>query len=70
MYELPAKVSVEKPVVKINPSVDVQLSLGNLSRLGLIDGAMFWGDGPSNRYAYQTVLGRAFMKAGQGKQLG
>jgi hypothetical protein len=67
MHELPLKVLTEKPAVEIDPSVDVQLSLGNLNRLGLIDGAMFWGGGPSNRYAYQTVLGRAFMKACRGK---
>ena len=63
MHDHPAKVLTERPTVEIDPSVDVQMSLGNLSRLGLIDGAMFWGGGPTNRYAYQTVLGRAFMKA-------
>lgn len=66
-HELPARVLTDKPTVEIDPSDDVQLSLGNLNRLGLIDGAMFWGGGPSNRYAYQTVLGRAFMKACRGK---
>jgi hypothetical protein len=63
MYQLPEKVLTERLPVEIDPPVDVQLSLGNLDRLGLIDAAVMLGGGPSTRYAYQTVLGRAFMKA-------
>ena len=69
MYQLPEKVLTERLQVEIDPPVDVQLSLGNLDRLGLIDGSVLLGGGPSNRYAYQTVLGRAFMKACRGKEL-
>ena len=44
--------------------MDVQLSFGNLNRLGLIYGEMNPGYGRVNiPYAYQTILGRAFMKA-------
>jgi hypothetical protein len=67
MYQLPEKVLTERLQVEIDPPVDVQLSLGNLDRLGLIDASVLLGGGPSTRYAYQTVLGRAFMKPCRGK---
>lgn len=34
MYELPTKVLTEKPIVEINPPVDVHQSLENLNALG------------------------------------
>lgn len=67
--QLPATVLTGKPSAETDPPVDVKLSLGNLSRLGLIEGAMFWGGNSNFRYVYQTVLGRAFVKACRGKEL-
>lgn len=68
MYQLPERVLTERLQVEIDPPMDVQLSLGNLDRLGLIDGSVLFGR-QNGRYAYQTVLGRAFMKACRGKEL-
>lgn len=67
MYGLPAEILTEKPSGEINPPAEVHQSLENLKRLGLIQGAMFWGGGTNNQYAFQTFLGRAFMKACRGK---
>ncbi len=67
MSGLPEEVLTGKPAIEINPPAEVLQSLENLKRLGLIQGAMFWGGGSSYQSAYQSFLGRAFMKACRGK---
>ena len=50
--------SVEKA-----PTPDMQLTLGNLFRLGLITVTSTWGGALTFNYIMQTVLGREFVKA-------
>lgn len=47
----------------LRPSTSVELSLGNLARLGLISSAMAWGGMAILSCVHRTVLGHEFLRA-------
>ncbi len=47
----------------LRPSASVELSLGNLARLGLISSAMAWGGMAILSCVHRTVLGHEFLRA-------
>jgi abortive infection alpha-like protein len=61
---LPDYVTLEKPSQEdLRPPNHVEISLGNLARLGLITTAMAWGGFAIFSCVHRTVLGREFLKA-------
>lgn len=61
---LPDRVTVDRPGGEnLNPPADVQVALGNLSRLGLITTAMTWGGTAIFSCVYRTFLGCDFLRA-------
>jgi hypothetical protein len=61
---LPDYVTEEKPDQENRrPPNHVEISLGNLARLGLITTAMTWGGFAVYSCVHRTVLGREFLKA-------
>lgn len=68
--KLPETVHVSKSesIDKVSLPREVELSLGNLDRLGLIQSAMAWG-GATLYCVHQTVLGQEFMKACSGQTI-
>ncbi len=61
---LPDYVTEEKPDQDdLRPPNNVEISLGNLARLGIITTAMSWGGFAIFSKVSRTVLGREFMKA-------
>lgn len=59
---LPTLISEQQPDKEIvRPPSDVEVSLGNLARLGLITSALVWG--PSLSCVRRTMLGCEFLKA-------
>ena len=59
---VPKFVSEERPEGDMRPSAEVEISLGNLARLGLIASAVFWS-GPSPFCCVnKTALGVAFLR--------
>jgi hypothetical protein len=59
---IPKFVSRERPEGDIRPSAEVEISLGNLARLGLVASAMFWSGPSPFSCVNKTALGLAFLK--------
>jgi hypothetical protein len=63
------QVSIERPNQEnLRPPKHVEISLGNLSRLGLITSAMTWGGTAIFSCVRQTFLGHEFMKSIRAKK--
>lgn len=61
---LPGHVMLEKPDQEnLRPPAHVEISLGNLARLGLITTATTWGGFAIFSCVHRTVLGREFLNA-------
>lgn len=61
---LPDRVIVNRPEGEnLNPPPSVQVSLGNLARLGLVTTAMTWGGTAIFSCVYRTFLGCEFLRA-------
>lgn len=61
---LPDRITETKPEMEnLRPPANVEVSLGNLARLGLITTAMVWGGLAIFSCVHRTVLGREFLKA-------
>lgn len=61
---LPDSITAKKPDQEnLRPPRDVELSLANLARLGLVRTALAWHGYAAYSCVYRTVLGREFMKA-------
>jgi hypothetical protein len=61
---LPSHVTEKKPEQEnLRPPSHVEVSLGNLARLGLITTGMAWGGFAIYKCVHRTVLGREFLKA-------
>jgi len=61
---LPDHVTEKKPEQENRrPPHHVEVSLGNLARLGLINAAMAWGGFAMFSCVHRTALGREFIKA-------
>jgi hypothetical protein len=61
---LPDKATGTKPETEdLRPLASVELSLGNLARLGLISSAMAWGGMAILSCVHRTVLGHEFLRA-------
>jgi hypothetical protein len=61
---LPSRVTTQKPSEKdLKPSFEVEISMTNLGRLGLLRSAIFYGGGANFYCVYRTPLGLAFREA-------
>lgn len=61
---LPDRITETKPELEnLRPPANVEVSLGNLARLGLITTAMAWGGFAIFSCVHRTVLGREFLRA-------
>ncbi len=61
---LPERVASAKPEQgNLRPSLEVEVSIGNLARLGLVTTASAWGGMAIFSCVHRTVLGREFMRA-------
>ena len=61
--DLPERVLIEEPTTNRFPRREVEISLGNLARLGLLVSGMAWSSPYPYMGIYQTNLGQAFHEA-------